>query len=483
MERKRPFDSVFSYASLLAEDGREMHKSWGNAIWFDDAAEEMGVDVMRWMYCAHKPENNLLFGYQGADETRRRFLIPLWNLYSFFATYANLDGWTPGKLETWKDGIQPSDLADFQPLDRWILSRLQQLIEAVTDSLEAYDAQAATRHFEAFVDDLSNWYVRRSRRRFWKSEADADKHAAYTTLYTCLTTLTRLLAPLIPFVTEEMYQGLVRTVDGNAPESVHHTDWPTANAALTDEELMADMDLAIRVSSLGRSARSTSGIKLRQPLAKAVVVAGKTERERLGRLADLVVDELNVKALDFAEKTADLVEYEIGLLPSVLGKKHGPLFPKLRVAVANLDANALALAFQGGLSVDVEVDGQTITLLPEEVEVRFKPREGYAVAEERGLVAGVDVVITPGLEAEGLARDIVRRVQNARKAAGFDISDRIAITYQAGPKLAAVLAAHADYIAAETLSVSLAMGEPPKGAYIEEVKLAGESIVFGLVRQ
>ncbi len=483
MERKRPFDSVFSYASLLAEDGREMHKSWGNAIWFDDAAEKMGVDVMRWMYCAHKPENDLLFGYQGADETRRRFLIPLWNIYSFFVTYANLDGWRPGSPEVWKEGVQSSDLVTFQPLDKWILSRLQQLIETITDNLDNYDAYTATHHFEAFVDDLSNWYVRRSRRRFWKSEADADKHAAYTTLYTCLTTLARLLAPLIPFVTEEMYQNLVRTVDAGAPESIHHTDWPTANAALVDEELMADMDLAIRTSSLGRSARSTSGVKLRQPLAKAMVVASKVERERLARLADLVVDELNVKALDFASKTTDLVEYEIGLLPSILGKKHGPLFPRLRAAVADLDADALALAFRSGLSVDVNVDGRTITLLPEEVEVRFKSREGYAVAEERGLVVGVDVVITPSLEAEGLARDLVRRIQNARKQAGFDISDRIAITYQAGPKLAAVLVEHTDYIAAETLSVSLTEGESPEGAYVQEVDLAGEALGLGLLRQ
>ena len=481
MERKRPFDSVFSYALLLAEDGREMHKSWGNAIWFDEAAEKMGVDVMRWMYGTHKPENNMLFGYHGADETRRRFIIPLWNVYSFFVTYASLDNWKPGSLEVWKSGLEPSDLLALQPLDRWILSRLQQLIETITDNLDNYDIYNATRYFEAFVDDLSNWYVRRSRRRFWKSEADADKHAAYTTLYLCLTTLTRLLSPIIPFVTEEMYQNLVRSVDNAAPESVHHTDWPTADTALLDEELMADMELVIRVSSLGRSARSTSGIKLRQPLAKAVVVAGKAERERLSRLTDLVVDELNVKVLDFATKTADLVEYEIGLLPNVLGKKHGPLFPKLRAAVANLDADALALTFQNGLSVDVNVDGQSITLLPEEVEVRFSPREGYAVAEERGLIVGVDVVITPELEAEGLARDLVRRIQNARKEAGFDIADRITTTYQAGPKLAAVFLEHADYIAAETLSISLQEGELPEGAYLQELKLAGESLKLGLL--
>jgi isoleucyl-tRNA synthetase len=482
MARQRPFDSVFSYALLLAEDGREMHKSWGNAIWFDDAAEKMGVDVMRWMYCAHKPESNLLFGYHGADETRRRFLIPLWNVYSFFATYANLDHWQP-ETGLWETGVQPSNLSTLQPLDRWVLSRLQELVEVVTDNMENYDTVTATRHFEAFVDDLSNWYVRRSRRRFWKSEADADKQAAYTTLYTCLTALIRLLAPLIPFITEEMYQNLVSTVDESAPESVHHTAWSTADAALVDEELMADMELAIRVSSLGRSARSTSGVKLRQPLATATVLASKSERERLERLADLVVDELNVKRLEFATQTTDLVQYEIGLLPHILGKKHGPLFPKLRAAVANLDADALAAAFQSGLPVDVAVEDGTITLLPEEVEVRFDAREGYAVAEEHGLIVGVDVTITPELESEGLARDLVRRIQNARKEAGFDISDRIATAYQAGPKMAAVFDEHADYIAEETLSVSLAEAEPPDGAYVEELTLAGEPLTLALLRQ
>ena len=475
MERKRPFDSIFSYALLLAEDGREMHKSWGNAIWFDDAAEKMGVDVMRWMYCAHKPERNLIFGYHSADETRRRFLIPLWNVYSFFVTYAELDGWSPGSLETGENAIQP--------LDKWIISRLQQLVALVTDNLDNYDTYTATRHFETFVDDLSNWYVRRSRRRFWKSEADADKDAAYTTLYTCLTTMVRLLAPFIPFVAEEIYQNLVRTVDENAPESVHHTEWPTVDAALIDQELMADMDLAIRVSGLGRSARSASGLKLRQPLAKAIVVTGLAERERLTRLADIVVDELNVKALTFAAKQTDLVEYEIGLLPHILGKKHGPLFPKLRAAVASLDAETLARDFQSGLSGDVDVDGQAITLLSEEVEVRFSPREGYAVTEERGLLVGVDVLITPELESEGLARDLVRRIQNARKEAGFDISDRIATVYQTGPKLAAVFAKHGAYIAEETLSLSLAEGQAPEGAYVEELELAGEPLKLGLLRQ
>jgi len=484
MVNRPPFLSCFGYATLLGEDGREMHKSWGNAIEFNEGAERIGVDVMRWMYCAHKPENNLLFGYNRADETRRRFLIPLWNVYSFLVTYANIDGWTPPpgswKLET---GNWEQEAGELGLLDRWILSRLQGVIKGMTERLDDYDAYGATRLVEAFVDDLSNWYVRRSRRRFWKSEHDADKNAAYTTLYTCLVTLSRLLAPLIPFTTEAMYQNLVCSVDETAPESVHHTDWPEPVEALVDEELMADMDLTMRVVELGRSARGTSGIKLRQPLARAVVVVNEQEQARLERLADLVRDELNVKELAFATDPTDLVEYEINLLPSVLGPKHGPRFPRLRQAVAAMDAVALARRLEAGLPIQVEVDGETVEVLPEEAEVRLKPKEGYAVATERALLVGVDVVITPELEKEGLARDVVRRIQNMRKEAGFEIADRITTYYQAGPKLKEVFADYGDYIAAETLSTALVEGAAPEGAYTGQFKLGGEELVLGVVRR
>ncbi|MDY7041038.1 MAG: DUF5915 domain-containing protein, partial [Chloroflexota bacterium] len=477
MERKAPFRTVQTYATLFAEDRRPMHKSWGNAIWFDDAAETMGVDVMRWMYCAHRPESNLLFGYRGADETRRRFILPLWNVYSFFVTYANLDRWEP-------ENSQPADLPSLSLLDRWILSRLHTVIREVTVCLDDYDVYGATMPLEAFVDDLTNWYVRRSRRRFWRGagEDDADKEAAYSTLYTCLTTLCRLLAPSTPFIVETMYQNLVRSVKDGVPESVHHQDWPVADESLVNEELMTDMALAIKVSSLGRSARSTSGIKLRQPLDKAVVFVSDEDRARLERLADVVVDELNVKELAFTAEADELVNYEIGLLPNVLGKKHGPRFPKLRTAVTGMDAAALARRFKAGLSVDVELDDGTILLLPEEVEVRISPREGYAVAEEGGLLVGVDVRITPALAQEGLARDLVRRIQTMRKDAGFDISDRITTTYQTGPNLAAAFESFGDYIAAETLSTRLVKGRPPAGAYTQSFTLDGEEIIVGIER-
>jgi isoleucyl-tRNA synthetase len=481
MERKAPFRTVQTYATLFAEDGRPMHKSWGNAIEFNDAADTMGVDVMRWMYCAHKPEINLLFGYQRADETRRRFLIPLWNVYSFFVTYANLDGWTPADTQ--------SPTSNLQSLDRWLLARLNQVIAAVTERLDDYDPYGATHVLEPFLDDLTNWYVRRSRRRFWKSEHDADKDAAYATLYDVLLTLCKLLAPFVPFVTETMYRNLVRAAGENACESVHHCSWPVVDKDMVDEGLMDRMALAMQIAALGRSARSTSNVKLRQPLAGARVYAGDRAADMhpsspSGQdLADLVTDELNVKTLEFVASEADLVEYEIGLLPNVLGPKYGKRFPLLRKAVAVGDAAALARRFQAGLSATVELDdgGPAVQLLPEEVEVRLRGRAGYAVAEEKGLVVAVDVTLTPGLEREGLARDLVRRIQTMRKEAGFQLDDRIVTYYDAGEELSAVVAEWADYVRAETLSLDLVPGPLPSGVDRQEsFKLEGHPLTLGV---
>ncbi|MGD8626767.1 MAG: class I tRNA ligase family protein [Anaerolineae bacterium] len=476
MERRAPFRTVQTYATLFAEDGRAMHKSWGNAIEFNDAADTMGVDVMRWMYCAHKPETNLLFGYHRADETRRRFLIPLWNVYSFFVTYANLDGWTPARGEAGK-GAQVSEL------DRWVLARLNQVVARVTKAMEEYDPYGATLTIEPLLDDLTNWYVRRSRRRFWKSEQDADKDAAYATLYQVLLTLTKLLAPLVPFVSEVMYQNLARSVDEEACESVHHCTWPEADKDAVDETLLRQMALAMQIAALGRSARSTSNVKLRQPLARTRVFVGSSTAGLAESLAELVTDELNVKALEFVAGEGELVEYEIGLLPNLLGPKHGKRFPLLRKAVAAGDAAAMARRFRAGLGITLELadGGPAVELLPEEVEVRTHGREGYAVAEERGVVVAVDVEITPALAREGLARDLVRRIQMLRKEADFQLDDRIVTYYQGDEAVAAVAVEWHDYIQAETLSVDLVAGPLPETVDQQaSFKLAGHPVTLGV---
>ncbi|HEY67463.1 MAG TPA: isoleucine--tRNA ligase [Thermoflexia bacterium] len=469
-----PFKACFAYATLLAEDGREMHKSWGNAIEFNEAADRMGVDVMRWLYCRQKPEKNLLFGYGRADEVRRQFLLPLWNVYSFFVTYANIDRWEP-KAQSPKLKAQTA-------LDRWILARLDQVVARATDCLDNYDAYGATMAVESFLDDLTNWYVRRSRRRFWKSEQDADKNAAYATLYHVLTTLCRLLAPFTPFVTEVMYQNLVRSVDEAAPESVHHTEWPVADEAAVDEDLLARMALARQVVALGRSARNSRGIKLRQPLARALVHLEPSVGELDDELVALVRDELNVKRVEFVEDVADLVSYR--LLPDnkVLGPRFGRRFPAVRAALAALDPVAAVRRLRTGLPLRLEVEGEEVELAPEEVLVREEPLEGLAVASERGVTVAVDTVLTPDLLTEGLAREVVRRVQNLRKEAGFNLDDRIVTTYQADVELAEAIEAWRDFIAAETLSVELRAGPPEEGATVGEDRVAGHSLRLGVRR-
>ena len=473
LENRPPFKTCFSYAMLLDESGRPMHKSSGNMIEFNEAADRMGVDVMRWLYCAHKPENDLLFGYGRADEVRRQFLIPLWNVYAFFVTYANIDGWTPPPDHR-------SQITAPSYLDRWILARLNQVVAQVTERLENYDAYSTTLAVEPFLDDLSNWYVRRSRRRFWKSEHDADKNAAYATLYHVLTVLCRLLAPLTPFVTEVMYQNLVHSVDPRAPESVHHSTWPQADLAAVDEGLLARMALARQVVTLGHSARNSANVKLRQPLARALLHLEPGAGELDEELLLLVQDELNVKQVTFVDDASDLVTYR--LLPDnkVLGPRFGQRFPAVRAALAALDPLATARRLRAKLPLRLEVAGEEVELSPDEVLVREEPRAGLAVASERSLTVAVDVAITPELVAEGRAREVVRRVQSLRKEAGLNLDDRIITTYQAEGPLAEAIAAWQAFIAAETLSVELRAGPPEEGATVVEDRIDGQLLKVGI---
>jgi isoleucyl-tRNA synthetase len=477
-----PFLENFGYATLLAEDGRPMHKSWGNMIDFNDAADKMGVDVMRWLYCAHKPENNLMFGYQRADEVRRQFLLPLWNVYNFFVTYANLDGWEPPHeafVPAAPEG--PTPRSD-NPLDRWIVARINQVVARCTEALENSDAYTATVTIEAFLDDLTNWYVRRSRRRFWKSEQDADKHTAYATLYHVLVKLAKVLAPLTPFVTEVMYQNLVRAVQFDAYESVHHCDWPLVDEAAIDEELLEQMGLARRIASLGLGARGSANIKVRQPLARAMAYVGDARAELSADMVDIVADELNVKRFEFVEEEGRLVTYR--LLPDnrALGPKFGSKFPKVRAALAAADPAQVVKRVQAGLPVALEVEGEAVALEAEEVLVQTEPAEGLAVTADKGVTVAVDAVISDELRAEGLAREIVRRVQTMRKEAGFNIEDRITTWYVADGELVEVIDAWGEYIRAETLSGELLAGEPPADAYREIHAIDGTSITLAVRR-
>ncbi|MBI4220705.1 MAG: class I tRNA ligase family protein, partial [Chloroflexi bacterium] len=465
-----PFLACFSYALVRDEHGEEMHKSKGNAIWFDDAAAKMGVDTMRWLYCRQDPVQNLNFGYGPGDEVRRQFLIPLWNVYSFFVTYANLDGWKPG-AEPGQD--------DLNELDRWLLSELQALVEKTTTGLGTWHPEDAARSLEGFVDGLSNWYVRRSRRRFWKSEDDADKYAAYWTLHNCLSTLSRLLAPFMPFVAEELYQNLVKGVEAAAPDSVHLCDWPEPEPRWANRELSEATGLARNLASLARSARASARLKVRQPLTELVVdVRTDAERAYLPSIADQLKDELNVREVRDAREIGGLMNYRLRPNLKALGPKYGRQVQAIRQGLENTNPGAVAAAVEAGRKVNVA----GFELLPEEILVDRIAAEGYAVATGDGYVAGVSLAITPELRAEGIARDIVHLVQNLRRDAGLEIADRIALTVDAPSEVIEALRSNETYVREEVLAEEVTWGAAPAGASTASHEVEGHSVEIGITK-
>ncbi len=468
LEDSMPAKNVFAYALMRDENGEEMHKSKGNAIWFEDAAEKMGVDVMRWTYSRHNPASNLNFGYKTGDEVRRQFIIPLWNIYSFFTTYANLDDWTPddcvipssfgftpdGEQNGFESWTMPEG-EGFSELDRWILSELNQLTQKMTDNLESWQLPYAAGGVEQFVEDLSNWYVRRSRRRFWKTEGDKDKNAAYSTLYTCLTTLSRLLAPFTPFVADIMYRNLVAERIDDAPDSVHLTSWPKANASLVDEDVMNQTRLAIRLASLGRSARAQSRLKVRQPLGEFVAeVRHDWEHFALAKIENVLKEELNVKSVIDASEMGGLLGFEIKPNLRVLGPKYGKQIDEIRNAIQAADANEIARASEAGETISIG----SFELEADEVLIERVALENYAVATDAGYAGAVLTVVSDELKAEGTAREVVRVIQNLRKSSGLEISDRINLWISCSDDVTGALMTHADYIAEETLADNVDIG-------------------------
>ncbi|MGB2962764.1 MAG: class I tRNA ligase family protein [Anaerolineales bacterium] len=480
LDNSPPFLENFSYASLLAEDGREMHKSWGNSIEFNEAADKMGVDVMRWLYCAHKPENNLLFGYHRAEETRRRFIIPFWNVYSFFTTYAEIDGWSPDIKDFNPDFPEGPTPASQNPLDRWILGRLNQAVQQVTADLDNSNAFNATQDFESLLDDLSNWYVRRSRRRYWKTETDQDKNTAYETLWHVLVKMSRALAPVIPFLTEQIYQNLVRSVFSDAHQSIHHTLWPEVDQSAINQKLIDQMRLARETASQGLSARSNVGIKVRQPLAQVLVHVKEGRAELDEELIEIVQDELNVKDLAFVQDAESLLSYKILPDNRALGPKYGADFPKIQAALSEKDPDEISGLVNEGKNIPLDLEGKQILLMPEEVFIRTEAAQGLSTVDSKLLTVAIETEITPDLRDEGLAREIIRRIQDFRKQADFDISDRINLVYTASPLLKQAIETHRDYIMEETLAVEMNESDPEAGMFTGTATFEGEEATLGL---
>jgi isoleucyl-tRNA synthetase len=370
-------------------------------------------------------------------------------------------------------------------IDKWMLSRLNSLVSEVTTLLENFDIHLPTRALERFVEELSNWYVRRNRRRFWKAENDSDKQAAYLTLSTCLKTLALLLAPFLPYVSEALYQNLVAGSDASAPESAHLAPWPETATSFVDEQLLDDMAVLLEAASLGRSVRQAAGLRVRQPLSEMLVRATK-KSEGLRRFESELREELNVKRLRFLSVDEGLVEYHFKPNLPVVDKRYGRLIPAIRAALASLTgerATAAARTLEKGEAIELAVDGQVLHLEPDEVLIQASSPQGYAVAEGNGLLIALKTTVTAELQREGTARDLVRLIQDARKGADLEITDRIDVTLQPeGIDLVPVLAEYEAYIRAETLAHSLRLASPAQGASTTTVELERGSVTIGLSR-
>lgn len=478
------FLHVICLGHILDEKGFKMSKTRGNVVNPWDIFEQYGVDALRWnLFSASPPGNPRRFGVSQVGETLRQFLLTLWNTYAFFVTYANLDGWTPTQ-------IQPLTPETLSLTDRWALARLNALVRDVTASMEAYDVTSATRAIDAFVDELSNWYVRRNRRRFWKSETDTDKQAAYTTLYTCLVTVAKLVAPFAPFMSEAMYRNLVASQDiDEHAESVHLARWPQTTEALLDDRLVADMKVTMDVVSLGRSARKTANVKVRQPLGE-VWVRGATpaDAEGIRRFEDEIREELNIKDIRYLDASSDFVDYICKPNLRAVGKKFGKLVPALTEALRTMsaeEARAAAHAVEANQPVQITIEGEAYELLPEELLIETSSPEGYTVAESNGMLVALNTTLTDELRIEGTARELVRNIQDARKRAGLEISDRILVYLdeQGQGTLHEVLATWQAYIQSETLATSIYPQEVPADAHGETIELETSTIHMGIVRE
>jgi isoleucyl-tRNA synthetase len=468
------YKNVICLGLILDGQGQKMSKSKGNFISPWEVLERNGADAIRWyLYTSSPPGQERRFSSDLVSEVLRNFTLTLWNTYSFFVTYANLDGWQP----------EPDASIVYSQLDQWLRSSLHTLVRDVTHSLETYDVLGATRPVEQFVDQLSNWYLRRSRRRFWKSGSDTDKQAAYATLYEALVTLSKLLAPTMPFIADELYLNLVGSVNKEVLDSVHLASWPEFDAALINEKLNREMSLVMRLTSLGHAARNKANRKVRQPLSEvAFAVSTREEEQAITKYADLLEDELNVKKVRSLNSASEAVSYTLNPLPKQLGQKYGNKFPEIRKIVLGMDAEKTAVQLLGGEPIDIEINGEGLKILPEEVEVRVQAKEGYSVASEGAYLAALVTELTPDLIKEGLAREFVRRVQDLRKSAELDIADRIKLTYAATPGLLEAVNAFKEYILAETLTVEISVGEPPQGAASMEDEFDNERVTIHIIK-
>jgi len=467
------FKNVLVLGLINDENGQKMSKSKGNVVQPWDVLNKQGADALRWYFFTGVspwlPKN---FSFKAIDEVIRKFILTLWNTYSFFVIYANIDSFDPSRHHM--------PVKDRMEIDRWIISELNRTVGQVNRLLEDFNVTESGRLIQDFVDMLSNWYVRRSRRRFWKSGEDSDKISAYLTLYQCLVTVVKLCAPYIPFISEEIYRNLAAGT-GRSRESVHLESYPEADGDLIDMDLSFKMNTARAVVGLGRAVRSKINIKTRQPVEKVTIYFegdGK-KKDAIRHFESIILSELNVKKIEFAAALDELVEYDIKPNLALAGKKYGSLIPGIRKALASQDPAATALKVKNEKPVKLDVEGRTVELAPEELLVDIRNREDMGVETDGVFTVGLSTDIPEKLLAEGFARELVHQIQNLRKEAGFEIENTIETALQAPPGSMKIIEDFRDYITRETLTGDLVQ-HITNDMYVKEAKVNKVTVKIGI---
>ena len=465
---KAPYRNVIVLGHVQDENGQKMSKSKGNAVDPFDALETYGADAIRWyFYINSAPWLPNRFHGKAVQEGQRKFMGTLWNTYAFFVLYANIDNFDATKYTL--------DYDKLPVMDKWLLSKMNSMIRDVDDNLNNYRIPEAARVLQEFVDDMSNWYVRRSRERFWAKGMEQDKINAYMTLYTALVNVAKVASPMIPFMTEDIYQNLVRSIDKNAPESIHLCEFPSVDEMHIDKQLEADMDEVLKVVVLGRAARNTANIKNRQPIGKMYV---KADHELSDFYVEIIEDELNVKSVEFVEDVRNFTSYSFKPQLKTVGPKYGKQLGNIRKALAEIDGNTAmdTLKAEGALKFDF--GAELVVLTEEDLLIDMAQTEGYVSESDNVVTVALDTRLTPELLEEGFVRELVSKIQTMRKEAGFEVMDHICIYQQNNDKIADILTRYADTIRSEVLADDIRTGE--MGGYTKEWNINGETGILGV---
>ncbi len=465
---KAPYKNVIVLGHVQDENGQKMSKSKGNAVDPFEALEKFGADAIRWyFYTNSAPWLPNRFHDKAVTEGQRKFMGTLWNTYAFYVLYANIDEFDPTKYSL-KD-------CKLTVMDKWLLSKLNSMVQSVDDNLANYRIPEAARALQEFVDDMSNWYVRRGRERYWVQGLPEDKIAAYMTLYTALVTTAKAAAPMIPFMTESIYQNLVKSVDKTAPESIHLCDFPTVDSSAIDKSLEENMDKVLEIVVLGRAARNGSSLKNRQPLGTMYV---KLDGKLDGYYTDIIRDELNIKNVIFTDKVDDFVSYRFKPQLKTVGPKFGKQLNEIRTALSEIDGNKAKKQLDADGSLTLELPSGTVVLQTEDLLIETEQRDGFYTVSDRGITVAIDTTLTKELIEEGFVRELISKIQTMRKEAGFNVTDHISVTISGSDKVAEIALNKKDDIAGDTLTDSLTAAEPD--GYVKEWDINGEKVSIGV---